>query len=197
MNEAGELCRQARKTSQFLKKTLTTTTDTASMTSYRALVALAVALLAASTGRVPLLSPPVKAVLSFVLPAALGGGGRAGGFSNDVAAENDDGSSHLRASRLLSIALRNATSDYDEVRGRCCPAQGRSSRLREGSVTDSSSSRREDEKNSNKMATTPLPQTPTHTIQLASIVSEWFRSPEHGAEDEAAFIEFLKFKAKR
>ena len=86
------------------------------MPSPRALVALAVALLAASTGKVPLLSPPVKAVLSFVLPASLGGGV----FSSGGAVAGDDdgstGSGHLRANRLLSIALRNATSDYDEVR---------------------------------------------------------------------------------
>lgn len=42
-----------------------------------------------------------------------------------------------------------------------------------------------------------LPHPCAHAIQLASIVSEWFRSPEHGAQDEAAFVEFLKFKAKR
>lgn len=86
------------------------------MASSRALVALVVALLAASTGKVPLLSPPVKAVMSFVLPASLGGsGGRGFSFSN---ADGDDGSgigSGGRGPRLLSIAMRNATSDYDEV----------------------------------------------------------------------------------
>ena len=89
------------------------------MTSSRALVALAVALLAASTGKVPLLSPPVKAVLSFVLPASLGGG--SGGVFSSGGDADDDGSTggggQFRANRLLSIALRNATSDYDEVRG--------------------------------------------------------------------------------
>lgn len=100
-----------------LEKAKTLTPPTASMPSPRALVALAVALLAASTGKVPLLSPPVKAVLSFVLPASLGGGS-GGVFSSggDVADDRSTGGGHLRANRLLSIALRNATSDYDEVR---------------------------------------------------------------------------------
>jgi len=92
------------------------------MTSPRGLVALVVALLAASTGRVPFLSPPVRAVLSFVLPGGSGGGAGAGSMfsSNDNAAgdgdDNADGFGSLRASRVLSIAMRNATSDYDEVR---------------------------------------------------------------------------------
>ena len=111
-NEAGSLP-SARDQASNLENADTTASNE-KMTSSRALVALAVALLAASTGKVPLLSPPVKAVLSFVLPASLGGGS-GGAFSSDVA--GDDGStSHLRANRLLSIALRNATSDYDEVR---------------------------------------------------------------------------------
>lgn len=33
--------------------------------------------------------------------------------------------------------------------------------------------------------------------QLTSILAEWFRSPEHGAADEAAFIDFLRIKAVR
>lgn len=84
------------------------------MASPRTLVALVVALLVASTGRVPLLSRPVKAVVSFVLPASLGGF-VGGGFSfNNGGIDGDDGSIG-RGPRLLSIAMRNATSDYDEV----------------------------------------------------------------------------------
>ena len=80
---------------------------------------LVVALLAATTGKVPLLSPPVKAVVSFVFPS-LGGGGNSGSSDASFRGDDDDGNGRgLRASRLLSIALRNATSDYDEVRGSC------------------------------------------------------------------------------
>ena len=187
-----------------------TTASNEKMTSSRALVALAVALLAASTGKVPLLSPPVKAVLSFVLPASLGGGS-GGAFSSDVA--GDDGStSHLRANRLLSIALRNATSDYDEVRMLALLERKQSKGQRRGFVASARGGipppfpplappgKNFKMASDNKLiffSSPPLFRTSTHAIQLASIVSEWFRSPEHGAEDEAAFIEFLKFKAKR
>ncbi len=116
LNEAGSLPPAARnsKTSKS-GRNADDTSNPKKMTSFRALVALAVALMAASTGKVPLLSPPVRAVLSFVRG---GGSGIGAAFSRDVAAIDDDGGTgHLRASRLLSIALRNATSDYDEVRG--------------------------------------------------------------------------------
>jgi hypothetical protein len=185
------------------------------MTSPRGLVALVVALLAASTGRVPFLSPPVRAVLSFVLPGGSGGGAGAGSMfsSNDNAAgdgdDNADGFGSLRASRVLSIAMRNATSDYDEVRRSMIDRKnrrrvsGRGSNRGGGGDSRRRLWKKQLEQDGGPAAdnrelifSLPLPLYPP-LQQLASIVSEWFRSPEHGAEDEAAFIEFLKVKAKR
>jgi len=78
------------------------------MPSSRVLVIALVALLAASTGKVPFFSKPVRAVVSLAFPSS----------SSEGALFDGDGenSSSSRSSRtLLTLAIRNATSDFDEV----------------------------------------------------------------------------------
>lgn len=79
----------------------------------RTLVIALVALLAASTGKVPFLSKPVGALVSLVFPSSTGGGLFFGGDGSigDAAAS----SSRSSPSRMLTLAIRNATSDFDEV----------------------------------------------------------------------------------